>query len=121
MNAKFTLSEVFIMKTEILKKSLLSLLAVGLLVVNIMLPSKTVTQEERPQAIIAVVASGGSLATFLPTLGQGILAGITIDVEELAPAFALAASGATMGEVVGMLFSILGIGLGVGVVLGLAA
>ncbi len=110
------------MKTESLKTVFLSVLAFGLLLVNIILPAKTITlNQEQPQAIIACVASGGSLATFLPTLGQGVLAGLTIDVEELAPAFALAGSGASMGEVVAMLFSILGVGLGVGVVLGLAA
>lgn len=109
------------MKAESLKTTLLSVSAFGLLLVNIILPAKTITSnQEQPQAIIACVASGGSLATFLPTLGQGVLAGLTIDVEELAPAFALAGSGATMAEVLVCLGEILAVGAGIGVLLAIA-
>lgn len=109
------------MKTESLKAAFLSVLAFGLLLVNIILPAKTITSNEgQPQAIFAAVATGGSLAAVADAVGAGMLSGLSTEVEELAPAFALAGSGATMAEVLVCLGEILAVGAGIGVLLAIA-
>lgn len=107
------------MKTESLKATFLSVLAFGLLLANI--TAKTITSNEgQPQAIFAAVATGGSLAAVADAVGAGMLSGLSIDVEELAPAFALAGSGATMAEVLVCLGEILAVGAGIGILLAIA-
>lgn len=53
-------------------------------------------------------------------VGAGMLSGLSIEVEELAPAFALAGSGATMAEVLVCLGEILAVGAGIGILLAIA-
>ena len=108
------------MKTKLLKKSLLSLLAIGLLAVNIMLPAKSTPHKEQPQAIIAFFANGGKLEKIGEAFGGGIIAGVTA-VADLAPAFEAAAAGAGMAEVVGIVGGIIGAAFGWGAVIAVAA
>lgn len=65
-------------------------------------------QVTAPNAIVAVVATGGSLAAVGNAAGGGALAALGIDVAELAPIFGAAAAGATQAELLAMFASFFG-------------
>jgi len=62
-------------------------------------------QVTAPNAIVAVVATGGALAAVGGAAGGGAMAALGVDVAELAPIFEAAAAGATQAELLAMFAS----------------
>lgn len=99
---------------------ILSFFAAMLLIFNIAtiaLADEKTPKESKPEAIIALVVGGA----VLPTAGAVFLGGMEFDAAELAPIFALAAEGATLGEIASAVGSLLVISAGIAAIFAVAA
>ena len=88
-----------------LKKSVAVCLA-SLMVAGSFVGSQKIIEEKQqvtaPNAIVAVIATGGALAAVGNAAGGGAMAALGVDVAELAPIFEAAAAGATQAELLAM-------------------
>ena len=115
------LKGVFIM--EKVKKQFVYFLALVLVwsTFNIAFNHREYINDDQPAAIIALIASGGDISKAGEGALGGLITGLTVDVEELAPAFTAAAAGASVAEVAGILVGIMGVAAGIGAVFAIAA
>lgn len=104
-----------------MKKVAMPVIAIFFLCANVLLPVKASAPKQQPQAICAVVASGGTVAAALPAFAQAVLAGLSFSAEDITPLFVAAGAGASVGEITQMLLLMVGSGVGIGAILGVAA